>query len=119
MKLILLLQSSPQQLTTLRSCYHLALGGLDRGDEVWLACRGEGVYAALASQHRSPLESPWGNPSGWWAALRIRGLKLVVHEACAEVRGLKETEFFEPGTRLVSLEDWSHCLQNCDKLVSL
>lgn len=100
-----------------RSVYHLAVGALNRGHEVWAYCHQEGVYQALRNQHLPDAEE--GSPSSWWQALLARGVRVVVNELCARSRGIDGKDLMLEGVALGNPADLAQLLENTDQVLCL
>lgn len=100
-----------------RTLYHLAVGALGRGHEVWAYCHQEGVYQLLRNQHLPDSEE--GSPSGWWQALLARGVRVVVNELCARSRGLEGKELMLDGVTMGNPADLANLLNETNQVVCL
>lgn len=100
-----------------RSLYHLAIGALGKGHDVWAYCHQEGVYQVLRNQHLPDSEE--GSPSSWWQALLARGVKVVVNELCARSRGVDGKDFMLEGITMGNPADLAQLLERSDQVLCL
>jgi len=100
-----------------RTLYHLALGALSRGHEVWAYCHQEGVYQVLRNQHLPDSEE--GSPSSWWQALLVRGVRVVVNELCARSRGLQGKDLLLEGITMGNPAELAQLLESTEQVICL
>lgn len=100
-----------------RTVYHLAIGALGRGHEVWAYCHQEGVYQVLRNQHLPDSEE--GSPSGWWQAMMVRGMRVVANELCVRSRGIEGPELLLDGVTLGNPADLANLLESTDQVLCL
>jgi sulfur relay (sulfurtransferase) complex TusBCD TusD component (DsrE family) len=111
------LAKTPLESPGAHTLYHLAVGALARGHEVWAYCHQEGVYQLLRNQHLPDPEE--GSPSGWWQALLARGVHVVVNELCARSRGVDGKDFLLEGITLGNPGDLAQLVERSDQVVCL
>lgn len=114
-----ILGSSPLESPGARTFYHLALGALDGGHEVWAYCHRDGVYQAVRHQRFPDSEADNGSPSNWWAALLVRGVRLTVSELCAQSRGIDSPDILMEGVAMGGADALAELISRCDKVVCL
>ena len=112
-----ILNKAPLESPGARTLYHLAVGSLGRGHEVWAYCHQEGVYQLLRNQHLPDSEE--GSPSSWWQALLARGVRVVVNELCARSRGVDGNELMLEGVTMGNPADLAQLLDQTEQVVCL
>lgn len=113
------LESTPLGSPGARTFYHLAVGALDAGHEVWAYCHQDGVYQAMRHQRFPESEAEHGSPSNWWAALLVRGMKVTVSELCAQKRGIDSPEMLMEGVSIGSSNALAEMVSHCERVVCL